>query len=115
MSGRVLFTEPCEAIFNMHPHVHRSALVGIGPSDQQTPVIIAEPWPEHKPADTMASERLLTQLRELAKTHEATAAIEKLLLYPSALPTDIRHNSKIFREQLAPWAARQLEQTKPRR
>jgi hypothetical protein len=30
------------------------------------------------------------------------------LIYPGRLPTDIRHNSKIFREQLAPWAAKQL-------
>lgn len=115
MSGQVLYTDPCESIFNTHPHVHRSALVGIGPVGEQTPVVIAEPWPDHMPGDALAAERLLTELRELAKTHDTTASIEKLLLYARALPTDIRHNSKIFREQLAPWAARQLEQRKQRR
>jgi len=37
-----LFTIPCEAIFNRHPAVFRSALVGIGPRHQQKPVICIE-------------------------------------------------------------------------
>jgi len=110
-----MYTEPCEAIFNAHPHIHRSALVGIGPTNEQTPVLISEPWPEHRPVDSLAAEQLLAQLRALGKEHETTRAIEKLLLYPIKLPTDIRHNSKIFREQLAPWASRQLEQRRDRR
>ncbi|MEO8271121.1 MAG: hypothetical protein ABI557_15475 [Aureliella sp.] len=115
MSGKVLFTEPCEAIFNTHEHVHRSALVGIGPIGEQTPIVVVEPWPEHTPADTLAAERLIVQLRALAKSQSTTESIEKLLIYPKVLPTDIRHNSKIFREQLGLWAARQLEQRKQRK
>lgn len=115
MSGKVLFTETCEAIFNTHDHVHRSALVGIGPSGEQTPVVVVEPWPEHAPTDPLAAERLIAQLRELAKSHSTTESIERILIYPKILPTDIRHNSKIFREKLAPWAARQLEQRKQRK
>ena len=37
-----LFTIPCEAIFNTHPAVFRSALVGIGPPNKQKPVICIE-------------------------------------------------------------------------
>ncbi|MBU1161264.1 MAG: AMP-binding protein, partial [Proteobacteria bacterium] len=37
-----LFTIPCEAIFNNHPQVFRSALVGIGTRNQQKPVICIE-------------------------------------------------------------------------
>ena len=37
-----LFTIPCEAIFNAHPGVYRSALVGVGPAGQQQPVICIE-------------------------------------------------------------------------
>ena len=37
-----LFTIPCEALFNNHPRVYRSALVGVGPRLQQRPVIIVE-------------------------------------------------------------------------
>ncbi len=37
-----LFTIPCEAIFNNHPLVFRSALVGVGPRPRQRPVIVVE-------------------------------------------------------------------------
>ena len=32
----------------------------------------------------------------------------RILLFHPAFPVDIRHNSKIFREKLAVWAARRL-------
>lgn len=103
-----LFTEPCEAIFNTHPAVYRSALVGVGPPEQQTPVIIVEPWPDQRPRDAIRLHQLVTELKDLGKQHAQTASIEHILVHRSRLPTDIRHNSKIFREQLAPWAAKQL-------
>ncbi len=37
-----LYTIPCEAIFNNHPAVLRSALVGIGKPPNQKPVIIIQ-------------------------------------------------------------------------
>src|SRR6185369_5843753 len=46
-----LFTIPCEAIFNQHERIYRSALVGVGSLGRQRPVIIAEPWPEKRPGD----------------------------------------------------------------
>jgi acyl-CoA synthetase (AMP-forming)/AMP-acid ligase II len=103
-----LFTEPCEAIFNTHPQVYRSALVGVGSPSEQTAVIIVEPWPEHRPRDSTALHQLLTELKALARSHPLTESIAHILVHPARLPTDIRHNSKIFREQLAPWAAKQL-------
>ncbi|MCR9296136.1 MAG: fatty acid CoA ligase family protein [bacterium] len=106
--NRELYTEPCEAIFNNHPKIHRSALVGCGPIGQQTPVLIAEPWRDQMPTDSLARDQLRAQLRGLGKEHSVTDCIEEILIYPKRLPTDIRHNSKIFREQLAPWAERQL-------
>lgn len=102
-----LFTEPCEAIFNQHPHVYRSALVGVGPAGTQRPVIIAEPWPEHFPKDRHASRKLIGELLELAAQHRHTQNIETFFLHQS-LPVDIRHNAKIFREKLAIWAANRL-------
>lgn len=103
-----LFTEPCEAIANQCASIHRSALVGIGPTGEQTPVIVVEPWPEHRPQDAASSQRLIEQLRALCKKNSLTKYIDHFLIYPQRLPTDIRHNSKIFREQLAPWAAKVL-------
>ncbi len=113
LANREIYTEPCEAIFNNHPFVHRSALVGLGSPGAQIPVMIAEPWPEHVPKDSMGTAQLLGQLRGLGEQHEHTCDIENILLYPGRLPTDIRHNSKIFREQLSPWAANQIAQAKP--
>ncbi len=104
-----LYTEPCEAIFNTHPRVHRTALVGVGAAGSQTPVLIAEPWAEHRPSDEAGQVELLGELKDLGKQHETTDSIERLMIYPDRLPTDIRHNSKIFREQLAPWAEQQLQ------
>jgi acyl-CoA synthetase (AMP-forming)/AMP-acid ligase II len=101
-----LFTEPCEAILNQHAAIYRSALVGVGPSGQQTPVVIAEPWPEHWPRSQSAREQLLRELQTLAEQHELTRQIQRFYLM-RALPVDIRHNAKIFREKLAVWAAKQ--------
>ena len=44
-----MFTVPCEAVFNEHPAVYRSALVGIGDVGAQLPVIIVETWPDRRP------------------------------------------------------------------
>ncbi|MGA2032509.1 MAG: fatty acid CoA ligase family protein [Thermoguttaceae bacterium] len=91
----------CEAIFNQHPAVFRSALVGVGPPGRQRPVIVLEL--ESSPA----SDRLLAEIRQLAASHPLCAAIDDFLVHP-ALPVDIRHNVKIFREKLAVWAEKRI-------
>jgi acyl-CoA synthetase (AMP-forming)/AMP-acid ligase II len=96
-----MFTDCVEAIFNAHPRVARCALVGIGPRPRQTPVIVVEL--ESGPAP----EALTAELRDLAKTNVNTRQIERFLYYPGSLPVDVRHNTKINREQLAAWAERQ--------
>lgn len=48
------------------------------------------------------------ELLDLAVKHEVTRPI-RTVLFHDALPVDIRHNSKIFREQLAVWAAKKLK------
>ena len=100
----VMFTVPCETIFNQHPSVYRSALVGIGPVDQQRPVMIVELWPDKKPGDDQQRRQLIEQLLSLAGSQRLTEPVQEVLIHPS-LPVDIRHNSKIFREQLAVWVA----------
>jgi hypothetical protein len=103
-----LFTEPCEAIFNQHKGIYRSALVGVGPAGKQMPVIIAEPWPEQWPKSQADEQKLLAELRELAGMNELTRSIKQFFLL-KALPVDIRHNAKIFREKLAIWAAKKCQ------
>jgi len=102
-----MYTIPCEAIFNRHPSIYRSALVGVGPVGQQRPVIILEPEPGHMPATDADREKLIAEMRDLARESEKTARIDSFLLHES-LPVDIRHNAKIFREKLAAWAEGQI-------
>jgi olefin beta-lactone synthetase len=97
----MLYTIPCEAIFNEHSLVRRSALIGLGPWGKQQPVIVVEPVERIRD-----QERFVAELRQLAATNELTRDIELFLLH-SGFPVDIRHNAKIFREQLAQWAGRQ--------
>lgn len=102
-----MYTIPCEAIFNQHRSIFRSALVGVGPAGQQRPVIVAEPWPGGFPRGRQGRDSLLSELRQLAAENPLTQHIHDFLLH-SSLPVDVRHNAKIFREQLAVWAARKL-------
>ncbi|MCU0655732.1 MAG: fatty acid CoA ligase family protein [Polyangiaceae bacterium] len=96
-----LFTDPCEGIFNAHPEVFRSALVGV----QRRGELRAELCIELEVAARGAShERLRRELLELASRHPITRGIEAIHVHPG-FPVDIRHNSKIFREQLAVWAS----------
>jgi acyl-CoA synthetase (AMP-forming)/AMP-acid ligase II len=103
-----LFTIPCEAIFNRHPAVFRSALVGVGPFGRQTPVICIE---VKKHRTTKNRDALRSELLDLARKSPLTETIETLLFHP-AFPVDIRHNSKIFREKLAVWAGKRLKMPK---
>ncbi|MDH4204561.1 MAG: fatty acid CoA ligase family protein [Desulfobacteraceae bacterium] len=96
----ILFTIPCEAIFNNHPQVFRSALVGIGPRNQQKPVICIELKRSRRRLNKKA---IKNELLELADQNELTKGI-KTILFHKSFPVDIRHNSKIFREKLALWA-----------
>jgi olefin beta-lactone synthetase len=109
-TDNVMYTILCEAIFNQHDAIYRSALVGLGPSGQQIPVIIVEPWPEKFPKTESAKQSLVKELRQLAAANNLTARINQFLIHPS-FPVDIRHNSKIFREQLAKWAQQQCSTT----
>jgi acyl-CoA synthetase (AMP-forming)/AMP-acid ligase II len=103
-SQKTLFTIPCEAIFNNHPAVFRSALVGIGRPPAQRPVICLELEPEHATTDP---ETLKQELTEIARGHVLTEEIDTFLVH-TGFPVDIRHNSKIFREKLAEWAEKKL-------
>lgn len=99
-----LFTIPCEAIYNNHPKVFRSALVGIGSPPKQRPVICIE----LEPRDSRGKKKqLMVELFALAKKSVLTKNIDTIL-FKKAFPVDIRHNSKIFREKLALWAEKKL-------
>lgn len=101
--SETLFTIPCEGVFNTHPSVFRTALVGVGDRGAQIPVICVEleRGRRHDRA------RIRRELLDIASSHIHTQGITRFLFHPS-FPVDIRHNAKIFREKLARWAARRL-------
>jgi acyl-CoA synthetase (AMP-forming)/AMP-acid ligase II len=100
-----LFTIPCESLFNRHPRVFRSALVGIGPPDRKEPVICIE---LQKADDGKNRKQIKNELMEIAAANDLTKSI-KTILFHKAFPVDIRHNSKIFREELTLWAQKKLK------
>ncbi len=103
---KTFFSIPTEAIFNEHPQVFRSALVGVTDTAGRVhPVIIVEPLK----CCSMDQESLLQEMRDIALLNAMTEDIKLFLIHPD-FPVDIRHNAKIFREKLSIWAARQLKE-----
>lgn len=100
-----LCTEQVEPVFNTHPDVRRTALVGIGRFGAQRAVLCVElragvparEWP-----------RIEAELRHLGEGFVHTAKVAAFLHHPKPFPVDIRHNAKIGREKLALWAAKRL-------
>lgn len=88
----------CEGIFNVHDDVLRTALVGVGESGRETPVLCVECVSLHADHDVVRKDLL-----GMAASHDLTAGIQIVLFHPS-FPVDIRHNAKIFREKLKKWA-----------
>ena len=101
-----LFTICCEGIFNTHPFIFRTALVGATLDKKITPVICIEleQEQEHK---TFDKQKLAEELRVLATRFDVTKNIKHFLFHPG-FPVDIRHNAKIGREKLAKWATDEL-------
>jgi acyl-CoA synthetase (AMP-forming)/AMP-acid ligase II len=100
VGNRTLYTVPCEAVFNAHPSVYRSALIGRGTKQDQTPVILIELLPDCLPKTNKDRERLQADLLDLASRNPLTMRIKEIIIRDQPLPVDIRHNSKIFRERL---------------
>jgi hypothetical protein len=78
--------------------VNRTALVGVN----RNPVLWVELKSETKNKDTIKRE-----LTEMAKHHSQASKIETFL-FMKKFPTDVRHNSKIIREQLTLLAKHKL-------
>lgn len=103
-SQGVLFTIPVEGVFNAHPDVFRTALVGCGDQGRQRPVLCVE---LEKGIRRKEENRIRHELQEIGTRFRHVSEIRDFLFHP-AFPVDIRHNAKIFREKLALWAAGKL-------
>lgn len=93
---------PVEGVFNEHPAVLRSAVVGVGPRGQQVPVLCVELRPGQVWNDTLSASILA-----LADGTRWAKVVSRALPHPG-FPMDARHNSKIRNEDLTVWAAQQL-------
>lgn len=85
------FTDKVEGLAAADPRVGRCALVGVGPRGAQRPVLIVE---------GRRDDALAADLR-------ARTGVEAVL-FRDELPVDVRHNAKIHRLQLGPWAEARL-------
>ena len=96
-----LYTIPVEGVFNTHPEVFRTALVGVGNEGAQQPVLCVELEARKGKRE---QERIRLELLEMGSGYPHTREIRDILFH-GAFPVDIRHNAKIFREKLAVWAS----------
>ncbi len=94
-----LFPIQVEALYNQHPDVERSALVGIGRQGEQKGVIYIEPKKGKMPKNNTEQENFCNELRKRTADHPLTKHIQEIRFHPS-FPVDVRHNAKISREQL---------------
>lgn len=101
-----LYADLVEPIFNAHPAVARSALVGVpgAESSQQRPVILVETRPEAGELDVASAHKLMAELKVLAAEHSSSRVIEDVRLYKGAFPVDVRHGAKIRRDLLSRYA-----------
>jgi acyl-CoA synthetase (AMP-forming)/AMP-acid ligase II len=101
----VLYPLMCEPIFDAHPRVRRSALVGVTSGATTVPVLCVELRDGATRGGDLAQVR--AQLLATAGQHDTTRAIRHVLFHPR-LPVDPRHNSKIERPALRQWAASRI-------
>jgi acyl-CoA synthetase (AMP-forming)/AMP-acid ligase II len=106
---RAFHSVPLEEIFNAHPQVKRTALVGIAGGKE--PAIVVEPLPEFWPESVEQEQAFSQELRRIAEQSPLTKSITKFFFHRS-FPVDGRHNAKIFREQLQEWADKSLTEQK---
>src|SRR5258705_12304206 len=92
------FSEQIEGIFNAHPSVYRTALVGVN----KEPIL----WIQLE-SGAQDRDKIKRELIGLAKDHMQASQI-KTFFFMEKFPTDVRHNSKIIREKLTRLAIKRM-------
>jgi acyl-CoA synthetase (AMP-forming)/AMP-acid ligase II len=103
-AGGNVFPLQVEPLFDAHPKVRRSGLVGVPAPAGELPVLCVEVEPD------VGKNELAGLHQELLARAADSEMANKIhaILFKGKLPVDPRHNSKIERPQLAEWAAQQL-------
>ncbi|MFN0242407.1 MAG: fatty acid CoA ligase family protein [Planctomycetota bacterium] len=109
-SSGLIAPVPTENVYNRHPRVHRSALVGIGARGSERPLLVVQPKDGAMPRGRRARARFEDELRSTfsdgARARAVPLAHVSEFRFRSSLPVDVRHNAKIRREELKRWAER---------
>ena len=97
-----MFSVSTEKVFDAHPAVYRTALVG--PSAGPTLCV------ELEPGTALPWSTIEAELRTIAATAPGLDRIRHFVRYDvrGGFPVDIRHNAKIGREKLQVWAEERL-------
>jgi acyl-CoA synthetase (AMP-forming)/AMP-acid ligase II len=95
----LLPSDSAEGVFNEHPKVLRTALVGVGAKGAMQPVL----WVELEAGESW-SDALAAEVLALADGTPLAGVVRVALHHPS-FPVDPRHNSKIKRDELREQAA----------
>ncbi|MFP6584299.1 MAG: fatty acid CoA ligase family protein [Candidatus Hydrogenedentota bacterium] len=100
--GTTYFTIPVERVYNVHPDVRRTALVGIDSGGETIPVLCVE---LKENVDSQCFDEIVADLNRITEKYDHTRGITTFLRH-DGFPMDVRHNAKIFREKLAIWAGK---------
>lgn len=101
-SGK-LYSEQVEPIFNDHPEVIRTALIGHGKYPIQRAALVIEPVDPSVVNNSSKCRALGRLLRTQTRTHPLVGRINLFYFHPG-FPVDVRHNAKIHRLALTAWA-----------
>ena len=103
-----MYPIPVEAIFNQHPLIKRTALVGLGKVGQQTPAIIIERADHFMSLTKESQKKFKSELLDLGRKFPHTQSISNFFLF-DYFPVDVRHNIKIDRLKLKSWADQSMD------
>ncbi len=98
IKNEIYYPIACEAIFNQHKDIEKTALVGIGKNNNQKPSIVILRKDRRFLKDYEKS-IFENELLSLAKLYPHTEKIENFY-YARTFPVDVRHNIKIDRLKL---------------
>jgi acyl-CoA synthetase (AMP-forming)/AMP-acid ligase II len=104
-AGADYFTVPIESVFNTHPEVFRSAVVGVRDSaGHKRPALCVQ---LNRNVSAGRWNAIRADLLALAGKRPETAVIQDIVRH-KRFPVDRRHNAKIVREELSIWAEKTL-------
>ena len=94
----IMYPNPVSIVFNRHPRIKQTALVGPVIDGRVVPSLLIE----MKDGSTKMTDDFLAELREIQNSNECAKPIEKFYL-KKTFPVDARHNIKIDHLKLREW------------